>query len=179
MVNQPPKRSLGHVVLNVSSLSRSLPFYQAVFGLKDVGRIEATARDTIGDIIFLSFGEHHHDLGLRERPTRRLKACSSAERPMREAAPGLCHIAFKVGAEIEDLRNFAKRLLELDVAILKTVDHGQTKSVYFTDPDGLMLEAYVGDDALPANREARFVAKSRPFRLEADAASTRGDRPAT
>ena len=77
-------RALGHVVLNVTSLARSVPFYEEALGLRVVGRIEAADRDRIGDIVFLSFGTNHHDVGLRE-----VSSIGGAARAGRRT-PGAC-----------------------------------------------------------------------------------------
>ena len=76
-------RRLGHVVLNVASLQRSVPFYVGVIGLREVGQLRST--------VFFSFGDNHHDLALREVGSR-------------ERAPGdgigLRHLAFRIGEHV-------------------------------------------------------------------------------
>ena len=138
-------RALGHVVLNVTSLARSVPFYMEALGLRVVGRTETPDRNRIGDIVFLSFGANHHDVGLRE--------VSSISRAARDAydspGAGLSHVAFRFGHRIEDLEHVVRKLIQAGAHGVRAVDHGATRSVYFNDPDGLVLEAYVGDDALP------------------------------
>jgi len=138
-------RALGHVVLNVTSLARSVPFYVEALGLRVVGRTETADRNRIGDIVFLSFGANHHDLGLRE--------VSSIGRAARDAhdspGAGLSHVAFRVGDKIDDLEHVVRNLMQAGAHSVRAVDHGATRSVYFNDPDGLVLEAYVGDDTLP------------------------------
>ena len=138
-------RALGHVVLNVTSLAQSVPFYVEALGLRVVGRIEAADRDRIGDIVFLSFGAHHHDVGLRE-----VSPLGRAPRDAQDSpCAGLSHVAFRFGDRIEDLEHVVRRLMQAGAHGVRAVDHGATRSVYFNDPDGLVLEAYVGDDALP------------------------------
>src|SRR5205809_5355543 len=69
-------RALGHVVINVTSLARSVPFYVEALGLRVVGRTDAADRNRIGEIVFLSFGINHHDLALREVPVQRMRKAS-------------------------------------------------------------------------------------------------------
>jgi catechol 2,3-dioxygenase len=138
-------RALGHVVLNVTSLSRSVPFYVEALGLRVVGRTDEADRKRIGDIVFLSFGANHHDIGLREIP--------AVERPAgaarHSASAGLSHVAFRLGDRIDDLERVLRRLVQAGAQGVRAADHGATRSVYFNDPDGLVLEGYVGDDTLP------------------------------
>jgi catechol-2,3-dioxygenase len=54
---------------------------------------------------------------------------------------GLSHLALKVGTDHAQLWDFANNLGKLDVPVLRIVDHCQIKSIYFNDPDGLLLEA--------------------------------------
>ena len=138
-------RALGHVVLNVTSLARSVPFYVEALGLRVVGRTAAADRDRIGDIVFLSFGANHHDVGLREMSSIRTATRATHDSPR----AGLSHVAFRVGDRIDDLEHVVRGLIHIGAHGVRAVGHGATRSVYFNDPDGLVLEAYVGDDALP------------------------------
>ena len=138
-------QALGHVVLNVTSLARSVPFYVEALGLHVVGRTAAADRDRIGDIVFLSFGANHHDVGLREMSSIRTATRATHDSPR----AGLSHVAFRVGDRIDDLAQVVRRLMQAGACAVRAVDHGATRSVYFNDPDGLVLEAYVGDDTLP------------------------------
>lgn len=146
--------SLGHVVLNVSSLARSVPFYVQALGLQVVGRIATADRARLGEIVFLSFGQSHHDLALREVPGVRRADPTSA---------GLFHVAFRVGDSLDQLGALHGRLTAADVAGVRLVDHGHTQSVYFLDPDGITLECYVGDDQLDAAPVPPYEARSSPL----------------
>ena len=66
---------------------------------------------------------------------------------------GLVHIAFRLKGE-EELRAAFKVLKENDVPISFTVDHGITKSIYFSDPDGNQLEVY-------CDNPPEYIAKMR------------------
>ena len=54
---------------------------------------------------------------------------------------GLSHLAFRLRDEAH-LRAAYTDLKEHEVKIISAVNHGVTKSIYFRDPDGHMLEVY-------------------------------------
>ena len=52
----------------------------------------------------------------------------------------LDHISFNVSDE-DALNQLRERLIKAGSEVTEIVDHGQVKSVYFTDPNGIALEA--------------------------------------
>ncbi|MBI4591614.1 MAG: VOC family protein [Candidatus Rokubacteria bacterium] len=122
-------QELGHVSLFVRDLDASIRFYRDLLGLRDVGRGKN------GKIAFFSAGPHHHDLSIE------VARADGPERP--KGAPGLYHIAFKVGESRNALEE-ARRWVEA---------HGPTpfgemtarESASFSihDPDGHEIELYV------------------------------------
>jgi catechol 2,3-dioxygenase len=133
-------RSIGHVVLNVASLERSVPFYRDALGLREVARLGAREREIVGaDMVFFSFGANHHDVALREVP--------GAVMPGTETV-GLVHVAIRIGTHIDELVALADHLRTLGVDLVRTRDHKVSQSLYIKDPDGIEVELYV--DADPA-----------------------------
>jgi catechol 2,3-dioxygenase len=122
---------LGHVVLKIRSLDVSVPFYRDVLGLKEVARYGA-------QMVFFSCGENHHDLALLEMGAH---AASPADRQV-----GLYHVAFKVGDSLDDLRAFRDHLAAHHVPLAGQADHRVSQALYFQDPDGILIEAYVDAD---------------------------------
>jgi len=116
--------TVGHVHLKVSDLDRSEAFYGDALGLEVTERVG-------GSFVFMSFGGSHHDLALQGHP--------DAPRADPEAL-GLYHFAVEVEGE-EELVEAIDRLREAEVEFA-AVDHGISKSVYFTDPDGHGVEIY-------------------------------------
>lgn len=147
-----PPRSLGHVVLNVRSLAVSTPFYCEVLGLIEVGR-NADLR-----MVFLSFGINDHDIAL----------CESKRTAHRYdgSAVGLGHVAFVIGDKIEELRSFKAHLEARGIAIKRIDEHIACTSIYFPDPDGIELEAYI--EHLPETWRGNLQAErfARPVRLD-------------
>lgn len=119
-------RELGHVSLFVRDLDATRRFYRDVLGLVETG----TAKD--GRIVFFSAGVHHHDLSCE-------LARADGPGPQPRGVPGLYHIAFDVGASVEELA-VARRHVE---------SHGFTpfgeyeRGFCVRDPDGHEIELYV------------------------------------
>lgn len=142
--------ALGHVVLKVRRLEVSVPFYRDVLGLREVGRY--------GDrMVFFSFGKNHHDLALMELG-------ESAAAPSRFAV-GLYHVAFKVGDSLDALRAFKSRLESHGVSIYGMSDHKVSQSIYFADPDGIEIEAFVDADPEIWRNAPEAVATILPLEL--------------
>ena len=69
-------RKVGHVVLRVESLPRSLDFYSSVLGLREVARRDFGE----GPMVFLTSGDTHHDLALVETRQRNGPGSSTPHR---------------------------------------------------------------------------------------------------
>lgn len=120
-------KEIGHLVLNVTDVERSTKFYRDVVGFQ-VSRYRPD-----GTGAFLTCGVVHHNLAL-------FKAPPGAQ--LREKGQiGLNHFAFKVES-YKALQEAHKRLVEAGAPIDHIVDHGMTRSVYFLDPDGIMMELF-------------------------------------
>ena len=115
---------IGHVHIKVSNLKKSEEFYMKIFSLK--------ISERVGNYLFLSFGKGHHDLALQEVP--------NAEQPT-ENMTGLYHFAI----EVDNLGQLADIYFKLKKRKIQMspVDHGISKTVYFSDPDGNGIEVYV------------------------------------
>lgn len=138
-------RTIGHLVLNVSNVERSAMFYRDVVGF-ELARMRP---DRSG--AFLTCGVVHHNLAL-------FKAASGA-RPAEKGQIGLNHFAFQVD-NYEALQEAHGRLIRAGAIIDHIVDHGMTRSVYFLDPDGLMMELYC--NTFDTEEEGLAFMKSTP-----------------
>lgn len=122
-------QELGHVVLFVRDLEASARFYRDILGLRETGRGKG------GRIAFFSAGRHHHDL-----------ACQlvgpDAPEPAR-GAPGLYHIAFKVGSSLEELVAARAWLERHGLPVFGEWAGGTSRSISTRDPDGHEIELYV------------------------------------
>ena len=120
---------LGHVVLYVKDLARSLKFYTEIVGLDLRGTV-FNDRAAI-----LSGGDTHHELMLIQ--------VGPAPGPLHGKRLGLYHIGWKIGNDIAALKELHARLTALDYPIIGLSDHSISQSLYLPDPDGNEIELYV------------------------------------
>lgn len=132
---------LGHVHLKVRDVQQSVAFYTDVFGLQETERV--------GRYAFLTFGEHHHDVALQE---------VGEGAPGPGAGIGLYHAAFELD-DMDALAALYEDLRERGVRV-SPVDHGISKALYFDDPSGNGLEAYVDTRDEPTEE---WAGENEPF----------------
>lgn len=117
---------IGHVVLKVRDLDRSLGFYRDLLGFKVVSELSNV-------MIFLAAdGQNHHDLALLRVGQQAASAVPTAV--------GLYHVAIQL-ADWEAVRA-AHGLLAERGLLRGAVDHGVSRSLYTADPDGNEIELY-------------------------------------
>lgn len=117
---------IGHVVLKVRDLDRSLAFYRDLLGFQVSGEMSNV-------MIFLTAtGESHHDLAL-------LRVGDQAPSPL-PTAVGLYHVAIQL-ADMDAVREAHAALTERGL-LRGTADHGVSRSLYTADPDGNEIELF-------------------------------------
>ena len=121
-------QALGHAVLKVRNQERAEQFYNGVLG------IPIAARHETMPMTFFTLG-NHHDLAIL--------AVGDDAPDAPQNAPGLYHIALKVGDSLEELREVKEHLERSGVTIDRTIDHTVSQSIYLRDPDGNGVELYV------------------------------------
>ena len=143
---------LGHVVLYVKDLNRSLAFYRDLLGFQEVGRAFG------GAAAALTSGRTHHELLLIE--------VGDVPGPPSGRRLGLYHIGIKVGDSLEDLRSAKRELEHAGVTIAGMSDHTISQSLYLADPDGNEVELYVdADPSIWKKNPAAVLAPIKPLRL--------------
>ena len=127
---------IGHVVLYVADLERSVDFYTKVLGF----RVSDVYPDTMmaGGMVFMRCNADHHGVAL----------VGDGERPAGRA--GMHHMAFEVATIDEVLK--ARAWLEdhgVEIVFEGRRRAGVQVAVEFRDPDGHWLEIYWGLDKVP------------------------------
>ena len=118
---------LGHVVLYVTSLPKTVHFYEKVLGFKKIGEQPGMAA--------FSSGRTHHELLLIE--------IGGTPKSNHAPTPSLYHIGFKIGNTDKELKSALATMQKENVTIIGMSDHTVTHSLYVLDPDGNELELYV------------------------------------
>jgi len=143
-------KALGHAVLRVSDLAKAEAFYNGLLGIPVCARLDEHGMK----MTFFTLG-NHHDLAIME--------VSGEGSSHAETAVGLHHVAFNIGTDLDELRD-ARSMLEAAGIAPDPVDHGVTKSLYFSDPDGNGVELYV-DVSDAWRRDPSMVTYAAPMTL--------------
>ncbi|MDZ7727326.1 MAG: VOC family protein [Dehalococcoidia bacterium] len=140
-------------MLYVRDLERSAAFYRDAFGFEEVTRMGPMS------LMRAAGSQNQHDLGL-------MQVGADAPSPPR-GSTGLYHLAWQVGS-IEELAHAREVLAELE-ALGGQSDHGATKSLYGSDPDGNEFEVMY---QLPREQWGEYenTAIVAPLRLEEEVA---------
>ncbi len=149
-------KELGHIVLYVRDLARSVEFYRDVLGWQPINPESEGMRAAA----FTSASHRtHHELLL-------IEVGEDAPLPPRGRRAGLYHFGLKVGETDDELRDALATLQEHDVRIVGASDHTVTHSLYILDPDGNEIELYI--DVQPAvwkTEPMAVLSPVKPLRL--------------
>ncbi len=132
-------KHLGHLVMRVRDMERSLDFYTRVMGLTIM---ERTASGTV----FMSANtEKSHELAIR--------AIGMDAQGPDHSLIGQAHMAWQMET-FEDLQELYARLKDNNVRIQRIGDHGLSLGVYLLDPDDNEIEVYYELPSSEWNRSA-------------------------
>lgn len=144
--------SIDHINIVVSDLERSVKFYTELFGFKVIGKVHLQGewidkvvglKNVSADVVYIVApdGEPRIELLRYNSPAGKTIAENSCANTR-----GLRHIAFRV----DDIHALAKKLKQASVRLFGDAvtvpqsvvkhDAGQKTLLYFTDPDGVILE---------------------------------------
>ena len=125
----------------------------------NAGASKVTATLFNGRAAMLSGGHSHHELMLIE--------VGDAPGPLQGKRLGLYHLAWKVGEDLEALRNAYRRLLSAACPIKGMADHTISQSIYLLDPDGNEVEVYVDDPTVDWRNDSSWQdAPVKPLHLD-------------
>ena len=127
-------KHLGHLVMRVRDMERSLDFYTRVMGLTIMERSPS------GTVFMSANTEKSHELAIR--------AIGMDAGGPDHSIVGQAHMAWQMET-FEDLQELYDRLLENSVRINRISDHGVSLGVYLLDPGrqrdrGLLRDACLG-----------------------------------
>jgi catechol 2,3-dioxygenase-like lactoylglutathione lyase family enzyme len=154
--SSPRWRGINHLALVTPDMDATVRFYHGVLGMRTVATIATPDFKhyffDIGPGNTLAFFQWlGHDVGTIEKPAG--------------IAPDFKtqfdHVSFHLPDE-QALLDLSARLVEHACEVTEIIDHGIMKSIYFTDPNGISLEAsYRVADA--TGRPANYGDRSQMF----------------
>ena len=119
---------LSHAFINVVDLDKVVPFYTDVLGFHVTDR--GTLRGETEAVFMSQDPENHHQIALANT----LKGDDGMR--------NLAHLAFRLHS-LDELRALKKRLASVAIDVHREISHGNTWSLYFTDPEGNGVECFV------------------------------------
>jgi len=130
-----------HISLATLDMNATRAFYEGVLGFKAVRCDEITVKEG-GKIRHVFFDTGNDQLLAfmepRGLPGAPVEFDGSLNRPL-GMPEGVYHFAFEAGSQAE-LEAKRAALIEKGVKVTPVVDHEWAKSIYFKDPNGLLLE---------------------------------------
>lgn len=144
-MNDVPEMQIGHVGLYVTDLAKMRDFYTGVLGfdVTDAGTGRAA------EMVFMSRDprEHHQVVLATGRPPGSYSVVNQ--------------ISFRVKS-LQELREMHRRLVDHDVQQIRPIDHGNSWSIYFLDPEGNRLEVYLATPWYVNQPHAEPLALDKP-----------------
>ena len=134
---------MGHAVLRVTDLERSLRFYRDVLGLRATAAVTSTAIS-----------------GCSSRP-----ATATTISPWSRRHPGLHHLAFQLDGSLPELADTNASLHAAGVDVHATLDFRVSQALFISDPDDNLIELYVDTPGEPWRAEPTLVANADPLDL--------------
>ena len=145
-------KELGHLVLYVRDLRRSVRFYRDVLGWRPIlnGDDDNPLPFPAAAFNAPSNRTHHELLLIEVGPDA---AAVPAGRRL-----GLYHFGLKVGDSDDELREALATLKANDVTVLGMSDHTVTHSLYIADPDGNEIELFIDVPGVDWKNDPSLVA---------------------
>ena len=150
MTDTPPTTGLHHVTNICTDMSRTKAFYEEVMGFHTVKMTENY--DDPGTL-------HYYFSSTPEGEPGTTVTYFEYPNSQGNPGPGASH-HFAIGTENEQtLREWREHLMDHDVRVSRVRDRTYFKSIYFTDPDGLVFEiatmgpGFTADEEVPGGEK--------------------------
>jgi catechol-2,3-dioxygenase len=147
-------KELGHIVLYVKDLDRSVHFYRDVLGFRAIVPSDGSRARAMA----FSSGRTHHELLL-------IEVGKDAPHPGTGYRSGLYHFGLKVGDSDDELRDVLATLSAEGVRVVGSADHTSTHSLYLLDPDDNELELYIDVPGVDWSNPDNILAPTRALRI--------------
>ena len=153
-------KELGHIVLYVRNLKRSVDFYRDLLGWEQILPSSDGSGAMLGaPVAAFSGGRTHHELLL-------IEVGEDARGAPEGRRAGLYHFGLKVGDSDDELREVWRRIEGAGVSVVGASDHTVTHSLYVRDPDGNEVELYIDVPGVDWKSDPALIASPiRPLRL--------------
>jgi catechol 2,3-dioxygenase-like lactoylglutathione lyase family enzyme len=176
----PHWRGINHLALVTNDMDATVRFYQGTLGARLVATIGAPGFRHY----FFEFGEQC-TVAFFEYADSKAEPFGKAAGVPDPRAPQFDHLSFNVPDE-DALGDLRRRLKAADCEVTDIVDHGFIHSVYFSDPNGIALEAscwLVDATGRPVDySDSRLFGDADPVpavrELQAERTTSSGDRAA-
>jgi catechol 2,3-dioxygenase-like lactoylglutathione lyase family enzyme len=135
MAERPHWRGINHLALVTTDMDATVRFYHGVLG----ARLVATIGTEAFRHYFFEFGPEQTVAFFEYQGVELERFAKPAGVPDRRAIQ-FDHLSFNLPDE-DSLESLRKRLAEHGCEVTEVVDHQVMRSIYFTDPNGIALEA--------------------------------------
>jgi catechol 2,3-dioxygenase len=127
-----PRLSTGHSTLSARNLDALKAFYCDVLGFEVTNTGPVPGEGVNQDLVFLSQDPSaHHQIAM-------VGGSLTGDHDF----VMVDHLAFRTGS-LDDLRVIHKNLIDAGITEILQIDHGNSWSLYFNDPEGNGVETYV------------------------------------
>ncbi len=135
----PPPEAMVHISINtLKNFEKVVDFYMTCFNAKPIN-FRDKRNEGGGRAAFLSFDVRDHRFAIIERLGWQEKQPKTV---------GLAHVALQY-PNMGDLLALYKQMKAWGIPTYTVLNHGQSTSIYYLDPDGNEVETYIDNFATP------------------------------